>query len=98
MANRSLALYRRMLRAGRTWPKIEERPEIAKEVKSVFRANAGASEEQTEKLVFDGQARLELALHYKIYAPRHVYSQKGTMEGDTNDRYRRGPSLSLQDD
>ena len=77
---------------------MEERPEIAEEVKTSFRANAGASKEQTEQLLFEGQARLELALHYKIKAPRHVYSQKGTMEGDTNDRYRRGPSLTLQDD
>jgi hypothetical protein len=67
-----LSLYRKILRAGKTWTgPIEERSYILTEARSLFRRNKGVKDVGTiQEKLFEGQSRLELGLHYKIPWPR----------------------------
>ncbi|EIE26970.1 hypothetical protein COCSUDRAFT_64739 [Coccomyxa subellipsoidea C-169] len=73
-----LGLYRRILRTGRSWKGgQEEREYIEREARAQFRRSAAVRDPtEVDKLVQEGEQRLEYALHYHIPYPRlHHASQ-----------------------
>lgn len=69
---RVLQLYKQLMRTSRTWSgKQSEKDYIRSESRKQFKANKTVSDSAAiEKQLFEGQARLELALHYKNPYPR----------------------------
>ncbi|CAN8007836.1 unnamed protein product [Ixodes pacificus] len=74
-----LRLYKQMLRTGRTWAAQspekteEEQFYIISETRELFRKNKSETNEETIKeCLREGQARLDLALHYGNPYPRPV--------------------------
>jgi hypothetical protein len=69
--SKALSLYKSILRTGRKWPEPEERDYIKTEAKTLFRANRGLkSQEAIDRKLFEAEARLELAIHYKNPHPK----------------------------
>lgn len=69
---RVLQLYKQLMRTSRTWSgKQSEKEYIRAESRKQFKANKTITDPATiEKQLFEGQSRLELALHYKNPYPR----------------------------
>ena len=87
MAQRAqvLQLYRSLMRAGRTWPTVEEREYILSESRRLFRQNVGLEDPaQIDKKLFEATSRWELAKYYGIAAPRYFYNQPGVVEKARN--------------
>eukprot|EP00051_Salpingoeca_urceolata_P035267 m.28996 g.28996 ORF g.28996 m.28996 type:complete len:115 (-) comp8999_c0_seq1:170-514(-) len=81
MAGRAeaLSLYRRILRTGRHWKAtdpaktVEERNYIASEARKLFKQNAQISDAETiADCLKEGEARLEIASHYRNPYPRSL--------------------------
>ncbi|KAI0218225.1 LYR motif-containing protein 1 [Lamellibrachia satsuma] len=75
-----LTLYRRIQRLSRTWKAAipaetnEERVYIRNEARQLFRQNKHLNDEnEIRQCMREGQARIELALHYNIPYPRAVH-------------------------
>ncbi|KAI8466272.1 MAG: hypothetical protein J3K34DRAFT_434263 [Monoraphidium minutum] len=74
-SGRVLALYRRILRAARTWQgPHEERVYIEASAHEGFRSARGAAPQDAEAMISDAEQRLELGLHYGIAYPRLHHS------------------------
>jgi uncharacterized membrane protein YgcG len=87
MAQRAqvLQLYRSLMRAGRTWPTVEEREYILSESRRLFRQNVELEDPaQIDKKLFEATSRWELAKYYGIAAPRYFYNQPGVVEKARN--------------
>mmetsp|Transcript_11406 Transcript_11406/g.23127 ORF Transcript_11406/g.23127 Transcript_11406/m.23127 type:complete len:156 (-) Transcript_11406:1222-1689(-) len=70
-ASRVRSLYRRILRSARTWEGLEERNYVRNEAHTLFHKNAGLTRpSEIQEKLFEGESRLELALHYRIPYPR----------------------------
>ena len=78
----ALSLYRRIFREARAWQNEGERDAIREEARSLFRKNLDLAEDQVPDKLFEGESRVELALHYRVYSPRLSYVQKGTEDHD----------------
>ncbi|KAK2180506.1 hypothetical protein NP493_440g03035 [Ridgeia piscesae] len=75
-----LALYRRIHRLSRTWKATnaaetnDEKAYIKDEARSLFRQNKHLKDDsEIHQCVKEGEARVELALHYNIPYPRGVH-------------------------
>ncbi|GAQ85561.1 hypothetical protein KFL_002410120 [Klebsormidium nitens] len=82
LRSQALSLYRRILRAARTWPGPQEEVNyIRNEAQSTFRQNR-ALDDATEigKQIEEGEHRLEYALHYHIPYPRLHNLPTGTFQ------------------
>ena len=78
-----LSLYKRILRTGKNWEEIGGNPEdsqfILTEARDLFHKNKDIQDnEKIETKIFEGESRLELALHYKIPYPRLFNIAHGT--------------------
>src|SRR5690625_129045 len=71
-SSKALSLYRQILRTGKNWKGSEtEREYIFEEAHKLFRKNKNeTNQKEIEALIFEGQTRMELAIHYKIPYPR----------------------------
>ncbi|XP_071513233.1 LYR motif containing protein 1-like [Panulirus ornatus] len=86
LRSRVLALYRRILRIGFSWEaqnpsetKVEQNY-IINEAKQLFRTNKNIVDVKTiEQHIIEGEARLEIALHYKNPYPRPVNMPPNTI-------------------
>ncbi|OQV12115.1 putative LYR motif-containing protein 1 [Hypsibius exemplaris] len=74
---RTLALYRKIIRTARKWTAVlpentlAERKYILEEAGRLFRQNAKVAEPgEIEQCILEGEARLEMAMHYKNPYPR----------------------------
>jgi len=84
MASRGkvLDLYRRIFQTARSWPKADEAAYIRSEARTLFNKNKHISDpELVEKKLFEGESRLQMAIHYKIPYPRMSYAPPNTREG-----------------
>ena len=82
MRSQVLAQYRRIFREAARWENVGEREGIREEARSLFRKNRNLPEEDVKERLDEADARIELALHYRIASPRLQYAQKGTEEHD----------------
>lgn len=78
---RALGLYRRLLRTANTWRgPPEEANYIRGEARELFRRNRGVADVAAiERLLFEGESRLELGVHYQIPYPRLHNLPTGTV-------------------
>nr|ACO14945.1 LYR motif-containing protein 1 [Caligus clemensi] len=82
---KTLTLYKKLLRLGRSWIAQNhpsqtqiERTYILDETRSLFRANKDLSDpNEIKKYVLEAEARLTMAEHYKNPYPRPVNFPKG---------------------
>jgi hypothetical protein len=77
---RVLKLYRAILRAAKTH--FRDQPEtfadVYAEARTLFRKNASLrGAEEIERKLFEGESRLEMALHYGIPYPRQYHLSPG---------------------
>ncbi|KAK4529337.1 hypothetical protein CCYA_CCYA01G0194 [Cyanidiococcus yangmingshanensis] len=77
---RALNLYRAILRAAKA--RFQDQPEtladVYAEAKTLFRKNAPLRDaEEIERKLFEGESRLEMALHYGIPYPRQYHLSPG---------------------
>ena len=78
-----LSMYREIFRQARVWEKVDEREHIRAEARMLFRKNQSVSDAgQIRAHIHEAQMRMDLALHYRIYAARLPHIQKGTSEHD----------------
>ncbi|SPR01919.1 Complex 1 LYR protein domain-containing protein [Plasmodiophora brassicae] len=79
MTRAALNLYRRILRASRRFGPDEGRT-IRDEARSLFEKNAALTDAQEiDAKLFEGNTRVDLALHYGIASPRLYNVTRGTM-------------------
>ena len=77
-ARRVLSMYRKLLRTGRAWNIVDERPYITSETQRLFRENSHLTNPaDIERKLFEAQSRLDLANFYGMAAPRYFYNQPG---------------------
>lgn len=74
-----LSLYRRILKLSRNWKAIDpsqtaaEQEYMRTEARTLFEKNKYIrDEEEIKQHIHEGEARMEIALHYQIPYPRHV--------------------------
>ncbi|GBF90568.1 hypothetical protein Rsub_03140 [Raphidocelis subcapitata] len=68
---RAIALYRRILRAARTWQgPQEERAYIESTAKAEFRRDRNLPPPEAEARLAEAEQRVDLAIHYAIPYPR----------------------------
>ena len=81
-----LSLYRNVFRQARVWEKVDERTAIRQEARTLFRKNINVEDESEIRAhIHEGQTRMDLALHYRIYSARLPHLQKGTQEHTAQD-------------
>ena len=80
--SRSLALFRRILRAARTWPSLEERNYILSTSRAEFRKWADCQDQTiAAEVLLHGEQRVDEAIHYGIPYPRIHHFGGGGAEG-----------------
>ena len=78
------ALYRRILRAARTWPDPKEAADIRAEARTLFEANRAVADADTiTAKLREGEERLALGQHYGICYPRHYHVDKDSWQDAT---------------
>ncbi|CAI5466758.1 unnamed protein product [Closterium sp. Yama58-4] len=72
LTRQSIGLYRRLLRTARSWQgSAEERTYIKEESRRAFESNRHIQDkERIQKLLEEGEARRQMAVHYGIPYPR----------------------------
>jgi len=100
-----LNLYQRILRTGRNWKAIdpkktkEEQNYIKEEARQQFKANKNVTDQsEIQKLLDEGEARLEIAHHYRIPYKRPAYLKPGSsydVEKDGQFKIRSGSSQQI---
>src|SRR5690348_9394650 len=73
-----LALYRTILKHGRSWHNRDDGVFIKREAQLLFRKNKALTEPaEIEKKLLEADTRLQLALHYRNPHPRIFYGPPG---------------------